>query len=124
MTTHEIAEQLVSLCNEGKDAEVVDRFYADDIVSAEACAMDDKPREIQGIEGIRAKHEWWYSTFEPLESQTRGPFLHGDDQFAVHFSFTVKNRKTGDVMPMEEVAVYTVKDGKIVHEAFFYTMDA
>lgn len=123
MTTREIAEQLVSLCKQGQDQEVVNRFYADDIVSAEACDMGDKPREMRGLEAIRAKHEWWYSTFEPVESDTRGPFLHGEDQFAVYFSFTVKNRETGDILPMEEVAVYTVKDDKIVHEAFFYTMD-
>ena len=122
MTTREIADQLVELCKQNRNNEVVDKFYADDVVTVEACEMGDGPRQMLGIDAVRQKHEHWYANFEPQREEIRGPFMHGDDQFAVVFDFTVKNKQTGDVVDMEEVAVYTVKDGKIVHESFFYTM--
>jgi ketosteroid isomerase-like protein len=48
-----------------------------------------------------------------------GPFV-ADDKFAVHYNFDVTSKPTGKRQPMEEMALYTVKDGKIVHEHFFY----
>ena len=122
MSAREIADQLVALCKEGKHDEVITQYYADDIVSVEACAMDSMPAEMKGIEAIKGKTEWWFNTFEVLDGNIDGPYMHGDDQFAVKFIYDVKNRQTGEQSHMEEIGVYTVKDGKIAHEAFFYTM--
>ena len=122
MSAREIADQLVALCKEGKHDEVIAQYYADDIVSVEACAMDNMPAEMKGIEAIKGKTEWWFNTFEVLDGSIDGPYMHGDDQFAVKFIYDVKNRQTGEESHMEEIGVYTVKDGKIAHEAFFYTM--
>ena len=47
--------------------------------------------------------------------------LGGDDRFAVIFRSKVKETETGKVSDMEEVGIYTVADGKIVREEFFYT---
>lgn len=45
---------------------------------------------------------------------------HGDDRFAVIFDISVKHKESGEVSDMKEVALYTVGDGKIVREEFFY----
>lgn len=122
MSAKDVANALVSLCKEGKNDEIVATYYADDVVSVEASTMDGSPREVTGLDAIKEKHKFWYDTFETLGMELRGPFMHGDDQFAVYFSFKVKNKMSGEEMDMEEVAVYTIKDDKIVHEAFYYTM--
>jgi hypothetical protein len=48
-----------------------------------------------------------------------GPFL-GDNQFAVQYTFDATFKPTGQRSQMTEMALYTVKDGKIVKEQFFY----
>ena len=50
-----------------------------------------------------------------------GPFLHGDDRFAVVFKSQIKDKRDGSVSDFEEVAVYTATDGKISREEFYYT---
>lgn len=120
MTLNEIANELVAGCREGREAENLGKLYAPDAVSVEAAEMPGMGREAQGLEAIRGKHEWWESSFEVLDGNVGGPFPHGDDRFAVHFSMKAKNKETGDITDMEEVAVYHVAGGKIVREEFFY----
>jgi hypothetical protein len=56
------------------------------------------------------------------DSSVRGPFPHGDDRFCALFEFEVTFKPSGQRFKMEEVALYTVEDGKIKHEEFFYSM--
>ena len=63
---------------------------------------------------------------KPRSSQrrSRGPLAHGD-RFIARFKFDVtpKSRPmAGKRFTMDETALYTVKDDKIVHEEFFYHM--
>ncbi|ASD65505.1 nuclear transport factor 2 family protein [Bdellovibrio bacteriovorus] len=53
--------------------------------------------------------------------EVEGPFPFGD-RFAVHYKMDATEKKTNKRIKMEEVALYTVKDGKIVKEEFFYRM--
>jgi hypothetical protein len=77
--------------------------------------------ETRGIEGIRGKHVWWEQAMEMHSGKVEGPFLHGDDRFAVIFEFDATERATGRRNQMREVAIYTVNPaGKIVREEFFY----
>ncbi|MEM6578133.1 MAG: nuclear transport factor 2 family protein [Pseudomonadota bacterium] len=124
MSLMEVAHALVDGCRTGKDSDNLDVLYAPDAVSAEAMTMPgvDMPREIQGIEAIKGKHAWWNSTMEVLEADVGDPMLHGEDRFAVIFRMKAKERASGEVSEMEEVGVYTVRDGKIVREEFFYAM--
>ncbi|MGK7653353.1 SnoaL-like domain-containing protein [Roseovarius sp. B08] len=115
----QIATELVVGCREGRAKENLDRLYAADAVSVEAVDMG-QGRETHGLDGIRAKHEWWEDAMEMLEAEATGPMWHGDDRFAVIFRSKVRETGTGTVSDMEEVGVYTVQDGKIVREEFFY----
>lgn len=118
-----IAEELVAGCREGRELGNLDKIYATEAVSVEAAAMPGmESAETHGIDGIKGKHAWWSSNFEVLDGVVDGPFLHGNDSFAVIFQMTAKNKESGEVSDMKEVAIYTVADGKIVREAFFYTM--
>ena len=119
MALMDVANALVAGCREGREVELLDKLYAADAVSVEAADMGDG-RETAGIAGIKGKHEWWENTFEVQSANVSDPFPHGDDRFAVIFEITTKHKENGEVSDMKEVAVYSVSDGKIVREEFFY----
>jgi hypothetical protein len=51
--------------------------------------------------------------------QIGGPWV-GATGFAVRYAIDVTQKSTGQRHQMEEIAVYTVKDGKIVREEFHF----
>jgi ketosteroid isomerase-like protein len=119
MSTMEIAKKLVELCRQGKNAEALDTLFADDAVSVEAAAMPGGQRESDGLEAIKQKGEWWFANHEVHSTSVTGPWPH-DDRFVVGFQFDVTNKPSGKRMQMDEVGLYTVSNGKIVREEFFY----
>jgi len=121
MNTMEIAEKMIALCREGKNADAVKTLFADDCESIEAGAPPGTERAVKGIPAILGKTEWWLGNHEIHSSEIFGPWPH-DDRFIVGFKFDVTNKPSGMRMQMDEVGLYTVKDGKIVREEFFYHM--
>ena len=121
MNTMEIANKLVELCRQGKNAEALATLFADDVVSVEACAPPGGQREAKGLSAVKAKGEWWVANHEIHSAAISGPWPH-DDRFAVRFDYEVTNRPSGHRMKMDEMGLYYVKDGKIVREEFFYHM--
>lgn len=115
-----IAQALVENCRNDNARDNIDAFYADDAVSVEPSAQPGDEREKKGIAAIHGKHDFWEQAMEPLENVVEGPFYDGSGRFSVIFRFKVKERASGVVIAMDEVALYTVKDGKIVREEFFY----
>lgn len=120
-----IGNRLVELCREGKHLQAIDELYSSDIVSVEAKASGDEsmPRIMEGIEAVIGKNQWWVENHEIHASEVSGPFPHGDDRFAAIFNFDVTNTLINQRFKMEEVAVYTVADGKIRLEEFFYATE-
>ncbi|VTU32416.1 nuclear transport factor 2 family protein [Variovorax sp. PBL-E5] len=121
MTTMEIARKLVELCRQGKNAEARDTLFSPDVVSVEAGAPPGQQREAKGIAAVKAKGDWWFANHEVHSASVTGPWPH-DDRFVVGFQFDVTNKPSGQRMKMDEVALYTVSNGKIVREEFFYDM--
>ena len=121
MQTMEIANQLVELCRQGKHEEAK-KLYSPDAVSVEAAAPPGSKRESVGLAAIGEKGKWWVDNHEIHSAIVTGPWPH-DDRFIVGFQYDVTFKPTGQKMKMDEVGLYTVKDGKIVREEFFYSMD-
>lgn len=119
-----VGRRLVELCGQAKYDEAVAELYSDDIVSIEVCSMEGHPARQEGIEAVKAKQAWWDENHEIHGAEVKGPFPHGD-RVAVWMSIDV-TPKAGPMAglrhKMEEVCLYTVKDGKIVQEEFFYDM--
>jgi ketosteroid isomerase-like protein len=115
-TTQEIAEDLVAMCKRGEFDASGEKYWADDVVSIEAVPGD--MQEIRGKAGVRGKGEWWAANHEVHDVQVEGPYVNGD-QFAVRFKLEL-TPKGGERTTMDEVGVYTIKDGKIAEERFFY----
>jgi ketosteroid isomerase-like protein len=121
MTTIEIANKLVELCRQGRTDEALQSLYAPDAVSVEALPMQGMDQEQKGIEAIRRKGEWWISNHEVHSGSVTGPWPHGD-RFIVGFRWDVTHKPSGQRFEMDEAALYTVQNGKIVREEFFYGM--
>lgn len=119
MTTQEVAGQLVGLCKQGKFTEAIQSLYSPDIVSVEATPMPDGSREMKGLEAVLGKAHWWESNHEIHSASVEGPMVAGS-HFCVRFTMDITNKPSGKRMTMDELAVYQVKDGRIIQEDFFY----
>ena len=113
-----MAEGLVKLCKEGKFDEAMEAYYGERIISVESGAPEGMSREAAGLEAVRAKSAWWNENMEVKSASIKGPFLNGE-QFSVLFSLEVMQKADGKEIHMEEIALYTVENGKIVREVFF-----
>lgn len=122
-STATIAQDLVALCRAGRNLDAIGKFYSPKIISIEPVGSDDMPAEMNGIDAVRRKNEWWYENNEVHSVQANGPFV-GDDEFAVQHTFDATYKPTNHRHTMTEMALYKVKDGKIVREQFFYHMPA
>ena len=118
-STASVAEDLVQLCRAGRNMDAIAQLYSPKIVSIEPVGNETMPAELSGIDAVRQKNEWWYDNYEVNSAEVRGPFL-GDQQFAVRYHYETTTKATGQRTRMIEMALYTVKDGKIVREEFFY----
>lgn len=117
MTTQEIAADVVALAKAGDLDAIGAKYWSDDIVSIEG--MDGPMQRLEGRFAVEGKGAWWNGAHEVHGVETHGPFVNGD-QFAVRWVMDVTQKESGNRMTMDEVALYTVKDGKIVEERFFY----
>ena len=119
MATQDIANDLVALCREGKFAESGEKYWAADVISVEAGGPEGMDPVSRGIDAARGKGEWWATNHEVHGVEVEGPYCNGD-QFVVHFKMDITPKASGQRMTMDEMAVYTLKDGKIAEERFFY----
>ena len=124
MSVLEIGQKMVEAINGGRETEwqfVLDT-YAEDIVSVEGADGEDMPARIEGMEAIKGKHEWWFANNEVHATSAEGPYIGlREDQFILRFMMDIT--PTGEErMQMVETAIYTVKNGKISQEEYFYLM--
>ncbi|MFN2399485.1 MAG: SnoaL-like domain-containing protein [Gemmatimonadaceae bacterium] len=114
-----VAQELVALCRAGRNLDAIAELYSPKIVSVEPVGSAEMPAEMTGIDAVRRKNEWWIENNEVHSAEANGPFV-GGDQFAVQHTFDATFKPTGKRERMTEMALYTVKNGKIVREQFFY----
>ena len=104
--------------------EAVDALYAPDVVSIDAHGDEHMPARMQGIDAVRGKNQWFFDNHQVHSTAADGPYPHGD-RFIVRFTMDITPRTgpmAGRRMKAEEAGLYTVRDGKIVQEEFFYHM--
>jgi hypothetical protein len=117
MTAQEISNRLYELCKVGQYQQAQEELYADDAISIEP--VHSQAPSVTGKDAIIKKGEGFRDSIEELHGvDASEPILANN-----HFALTIKVDATFKGMGksvMEEVAVYEVKDGKIVKEQFFY----
>ena len=117
MSTQDIANDLVALCKAGKFDEAGEKYWADDVLSVEAAPGD--MAQLRGKDAVRGKGEWWANAHEIHSVEVEGPYVNGD-QFVVRFKMDLTQVESDQRIWMDEVALYTIKNGKIAEERFFY----
>ncbi len=118
MNAFEVGQKVVELFRAGKHEEIMNDLYSPNIVSVEADGMKH-----EGMEGLKAKYQWWAENFEEHGSTVEGPYPHGGDEFILTFTMDTTHKPSGHRSQMTEAAHYKVENGKIVHEKFFYVQE-
>ncbi|NLR94066.1 MULTISPECIES: nuclear transport factor 2 family protein [Flammeovirga] len=117
MTIQEIANRLVELCRKGDFETAHAELFADDCVSIEP---DGAPvKEVRGKEGLAAKGKQFMEMMEPHSYEISDPVV-ADDYFSCSVMMDATFKPTGQRSQSSEIALYEVKNGKIVREEFFY----
>jgi ketosteroid isomerase-like protein len=123
-STYEVGQRLVQFCNENRNVDAVNELYAPNVVSQEVAGHPGVPARVEGIDDVRKKNQWWLDNHTIHSNRIDGPYPHGD-RFIVHFAYDVTSKAgpmAGKRMQVSEAGLYTVRDGKVVHEEFFYHM--
>jgi ketosteroid isomerase-like protein len=121
MATMDVAKRYVELVKAHKYDECLDELFAKDAVSVEAGAPPGQDRTSRGVDAIRAKGKWWADNHTVHKGDVDGPYPH-DDRFAVRFTYDITFKPENKRFTMDEIGLFTVKDGKIAKEEFFYSM--
>ena len=117
MTTQEVATKFYDYMQQGAFDKIYGELYSQDATSEEQPGSPWPKAE--GMNAIYEKGKKWNESLEEMHGGTTGQPIVGGDYFTclMTMDFTPKG---GPRTNMEEVALYKVKDGKIVSEQFFY----
>jgi len=110
----DLGRKLVELFNQNKADDWIKSVWSRDVESIEGTGQVHR-----GPKQILAKWDWWTGNHEVLGASAEGPYV-GATGFAVRYQLHVKDKATGSDISMSEVAVYSVKNGRITREEFMY----
>jgi hypothetical protein len=120
MNVESIAKRLVELCREGKFEEAQTELYAADAASIEPEGLP--PGALGNAKGLAAIHEkgrQFNAAIETVHGGSVSDPVIAANWFSIALTMDVTMKGRGRVN-LEEICVYGVRDGKIVHEQFFY----
>lgn len=110
------AEGFTALLKQGDFHGAAERYWHEDVSSIEAMG---EPRAVYGKPAVAAKGAAWMEAHEVHAFEVEGPYLN-EDQFALTMRIDITVKATGQRLQMTEVGLYTVEEGLIVEERFFY----
>ena len=119
MTTYEIGKSYVALVKDRPREECLSTLFSPDAVSVEAVQLPGRERTVKCLDALRNKSSFFLANNEVHKAEIFGPYPH-DDRFAVRFVFDLTFKPTGERRTMDEIGLFTVVDGKIAREEFFY----
>lgn len=118
MTTQDVANRFNELAQSGNWDQIQSELFDDNAMSVEP---DHSPglQTVQGKEAIKQKGKQFSDMVEEMNGGYSNPPQVAGKYFAVAMGMDVTLKGQGR-MKMDEIALYEVKDGKIVKEQFFY----
>jgi hypothetical protein len=118
MTTQEVANRFNELAQTGQWNQIQDELYAENAASIEPAHVQWM-QSVEGIEAIKAKGKRFGESIEEMHGgYSNAPSVAGN-HFSVAMGMDVTMKGMGRIN-MDEIAVYEVKEGKIVKEQFFF----
>ncbi len=116
----EIARDFTDMLRQGQFVAARERFWAADVRSIDP---HDLPggisAEVSGIDAARAKAAHWFGSRRIHDLSIDGPFVTGN-QFALFLDMMIAGQPSRPDQPFTEIAVFTVRDGQISEERYFY----
>ena len=121
ITTQEAANRYCELAKQNKWTEILDELCGQDLMNKEpehVIARGIQPTT-KGLDAIKAKGDANRKMIEEIHSQHCSAPLVAGNFFTVVLSrdITLKGKPR---MNLEEIAIFELKDGKIISEQFFY----
>ena len=112
--TAALDQTLNQMVLEGKALEAFEQFYADDVVMQE---NSEEPRVGKDF-NRKAEQDFFASIAEFHDGKVLASAINGETSFSEwYMEVTFKN---GHRYRLAQVAVRKWKDGKVIHERFFY----
>ena len=119
-TADDVARDFTAMLRLGQFAAAGDAWWADDVTSIEP---KDLPGGIaavvSGIEATRSKCHIRFNAAHIDDLSIDGPFVTGN-QFALFLDMMIIGGADRALGPFSEIALYTVRDGRISEERYFY----
>ena len=117
MTTQEVADRFFELAQQGNFEQIQNELFDDKAKSIEPATSNWQ--NVQGLDKIKEKAQQWQTMVEEMHGgYTNKPQVAGNFFVCIMgMDVTVKGQPR---MKMDEVAVYEVKEGKIISEQFFF----
>ena len=118
MTTQDVASRFNELAQTGQWDKIQNELFADNAVSIEP-PNSPGMQSAEGMEAIREKGKQFGEMVEEMHGgYTTAPVV-GGKFFSVGMGMDCTMKGMGR-QKMDEIALYEVRDGKIVREQFFY----
>jgi hypothetical protein len=118
MTTQDVANRMNKLFKENKWDQVQDELFSKDAISIEP-ESSRALKTAKGITAIKQKAKDFNAMVEEMHGGWCGEPIIAGNFIAFGMGMDVTMKGMGR-MKMDEIAVYEVKDGKIIKEQFFY----
>ena len=118
MTTQEIANRFHALAQKGEWKTIYEELYDKHAESVEPPGAQGL-KTVKGMDAIHQKGKDWEATIETMHGGHTGTPQVAGNFFSLTMGFDATFKGQGR-MQMNEVAVYQVREGKIVKEQFFY----
>ncbi len=118
MTTQEVANRFHGLAQSGQWNEIQEELFANEAVSIEP-ANSPGLQTAEGLAAIKEKGRQFGESVEEVHGGYSNEPIVAGNHFSLAMGMDVTMKGMGR-MKMDEIAVYEVKDGKIVKEQFFY----
>ena len=118
LSTREIAQRFYALAQSGKWYEIQDELFAQDAVSIEPSGSEGLST-VKGLNAIREKGRQW----EAMVEEVHGGYCNEPEVAGNFFVCTMGvdlTMKGESRSKLDEIALYEVRDGKIISEQFFY----
>jgi len=119
MTTQEVANRLVELCRTGNYEQAHKELYAQDALSVEPEGVPN--RTSQGLEALAQKGQKFEEMVETMHKSEVSDPIVAENFFSCSMKMNMTMKGVPQPVDMDELCMFTVKDGKITKEEFFYT---